>query len=88
MLHKVKQLFPWKNIVNALHTIVSSLSISEKEMNTLDLYQLRQCTGDLSNWWLSMFAIKIKFGRTGLGLFSKPGAGLGWVLGKGSSLRE
>lgn len=45
-----------------MHTIVPSLSNSEK-MNILDLYQLSVLSGDLFNWWLSMFAMKIKFGR-------------------------
>lgn len=62
-LKKAKQLFPWENTVKALHTIVSSLSKSEKEMNILDLCQLGQCSVDLFIGWLSISAMKIKFGR-------------------------
>lgn len=32
-------------------------------MNLLDLFQLGQCRGDLSNWWESMFAMEVKLGR-------------------------
>lgn len=27
-------------------------------MNLLDLFQLGQCRGDLSNWWENMFAME------------------------------
>lgn len=83
--------FPWKNTVKALHTLVSSLSNSEKVMNILDLHQLGVAVTCPTGGWVCLpwkSDLEGYLVRIDLGLFSKPDACLGCVLAKGSCPRD